>query len=190
MYCKALFLVFIIIFSQSYGAQTPQFIQKYAKTVPPIEPVLSDDCSIMAKKISDYFCTFIPTSKKSVQIKEKEALENKITMIIKEKKALSLLVLGFPFKSTNHEKKCLSAHVDMAEYLSMVTLQTMVNNINSVYPNTHCTIISDGLAYHIDEYDPSYENILAYHDEMNNLLQEFPRPIVHFMGNQQPHLFV
>lgn len=66
----------------------------------------------------------------------------------------------------------------------MITLQTMVDNINKVHPNTHCTIISDGLAYHIDGYDPSYENILTYHEEMDHLIQEFPRLIIYFMENK------
>lgn len=184
-YKTYLCLVFMLIFAKNYSSEEPSFIRQYKDKIPHITDIASNESSnSSAKKIVDYLCKFIPFSKKIVLIKEKETLENKIATIIEKKKPLSLLLLGFPFKSTNHEKKCLSVHVDMGEYLSMITLQTIVNNIHSAYSNTRCIVISDGLAYHIDTYDPSYENILQYHDEMNNITKGFPRRIIHFMANQ------
>ncbi|HLJ31619.1 MAG TPA: L-tyrosine/L-tryptophan isonitrile synthase family protein [Candidatus Babeliales bacterium] len=167
-------LVAVCSYGLIYSSELPLITEKYRKTIPSL--VCNGSAELSAKEkaslITHYLTGFIP-HKKSLAIEGTEQLQNKIKDLIDHEKPLSLLLLGFPFKSTNHEKKCLSDDVDMGEYLALTTLNTVVDNIKQIYPHAHCTIISDGLAYHIEEYDPSYQKIVNYHDQMDKLTQLF-----------------
>src|SRR5581483_6976827 len=156
------------------ASQLPKFVQKYHEKLPCLEKYVDSVLSNQekAQMIAQYCCQFIP-SKPNLIVNGVVALENKLFQLMEQEKQISLVLLGFPFKSTNHEKKCLSAHVDLGEYLSLLTLNSMVHNIQHLYPKVQCTIISDGLSYHIEEYDPAYNEILDYHAVMEKLTNCF-----------------
>ncbi len=178
-----LFLVKIMVttlsllghYSLNHASESPLFIKKYKDNLPNLtnREHYSSSTKNQAKMIVDYLCQFIP-QKKDSNIEGRDKLTNKLNILMENAQPISLILLGFPFKSTNYEKKCLSERVDMGEYLSLITLDTVVHNIKSIYPKTHCTIISDGLAYHIDDYDASYEDIFHYHEAMSSLIKNFP----------------
>src|SRR5579863_9948729 len=137
-----------------YASEQPHIIQKYIATIPTInDQLIITSSSEKANLITQYLINFV-SSKQSLALQGTEKLTNKITKLIEQKKQLSLLLLGFPFKSTNHQKKCLGDEVDLGEYFALITLHTLVKNIKHLYSQTHCTILSDGLAYHIENYDP------------------------------------
>ncbi len=152
-------------------SQLPQCIEKYCNQIPHLQHY--EECFLendqKATILTDYCCLFFP-KRSNLSVNGKDELKKKFLQLMSQEKKIELLLLGFPFKSTNHEKKCLSANVDLGEYLSLVTLSTMICNMQRIYPNVHCTIISDGLAYHIDDYDPSYDEILCYHTAMQKLV--------------------
>src|SRR5204863_6047568 len=165
------FIVCLYIYVPCFSSELPEFVQKYCNKIPHVRQneghVLDDNekACIIAK----YFCLFIP-QKPDLIVDGVDRLRNKLLQTITQEQNISLILLGFPFKSTNHEKKCLSAHVDLGEYLSLVTLNTMMHNIRSIYPKVQCVLISDGLAYHVEDYDPDYNEILNYHMTMEKLV--------------------
>lgn len=163
------------ISSVYYATEIPVFIQKYKQNIPSIS-YNTDKLLTSPEKahlMVDYLCKFMP-DKTSSCLKNTAKLTSKLTDLIDNNKPIVLILLGFPFKSRNHEKKCLSAQVDIGEYLALMTLHCLVQNITLIYPHTHCTIISDGLAYHVDDYDDSYEHIVNYHKQINELMHIFP----------------
>src|SRR5436190_6510749 len=152
----------------------PEFIQKYCQTLPHLQQykdfVLDSDEK--AHIIVEYLCSFFP-QKQPLVIEGCEVLTNKIKCLMQEDKPLLITIKGFPFKSTNHEKQCLGSHVDIGEYLALMTLDTIVNNIALLYPKSHCKIFSDGLAFRVNEHDAPDEEILEYHKELNSLVNSF-----------------
>jgi len=164
---KTIIILLVCTYESSYASELPIFIQKYIQSIPCLE---YDKKAIISAKdkaclIQKYLSSFIPF-KKNLLLKGKTQLEDKLEYLIAHEKQIALVILGFPFKSTNHEKKCLGPNADLGEYLGLTTLTQLTQNVKSVYPNTHCTIISDGLAYHINDYDPSYEDIHNYHEQL------------------------
>src|SRR5579871_802807 len=168
------FILYLWSYGICFSSQVPEFIQKYCRQLPHLQEYQSRALSNEDKAhiIANYCCLFIP-KKPDLCIEGINDLQDKLLELIDQEQKISLVLLGFPFKSTNHEKKCLSAHVDLGEYLSLVTLNAMVHNIKSIYPQVQCTIISDGLSYHIEGYDPSYDEIFAYHKTMEKLMSCF-----------------
>ncbi len=164
----------LTIYNSNYSSELPGFIQKYHSSIPSLEYDSNKSFSPkdQASIIGNYLCKFIPQIK-TLSLNGHDKLENKLEYLITNQKQIQLVILGFPFKSTNHEKKCLSSEADLGEYLGLTTLNQLVYNIKLLYPNTHCAIISDGLAYHINNYDPSYEEIHNYHARINDLTTHF-----------------
>lgn len=157
--------------------QLPLWAEKYKNSLPKLTADNVQDFQIdqKAEMIMDYLCQFFPPrarEKMNGQNKTAE-LTDKIKFIMEQHKPLSFVICGFPFKSPNHENKCLSAHADIGEYLALMTLQTMMENIKIHYKNIYCKIISDGLPFHTI-VDPGYEDILMYHQEIEDLLTFFP----------------
>jgi len=102
-----------------------------------------------------------------------EGLMGKLRCQYQSDQPMKMLLLGFPFKSTNRDLKCISAEVDLGEYLGLMTLQHLADQIGEIYkPGVHVTIVSDGLGYKtaIDESD---DNIERYHTGITKLLAQF-----------------
>jgi pyoverdine/dityrosine biosynthesis protein Dit1 len=167
----------IMVFSSYFScisSQLPGFLQKYCEKIPHLQQyegcVLSNEEK--AHTIVDYLCLFFQ-KKQSLVIEGCEVLANRIKCLMQEEKPLLITIKGFPFKSTNHEKQCLSSHADIGDYIALMTLDIIVQNIGLLYPQVHCKIFSDGLAFRVCEHDAPDEEILEYHDELNGLAHTF-----------------
>jgi pyoverdine/dityrosine biosynthesis protein Dit1 len=65
-----------------------------------------------------------------------------------EKAPLHIVLIGFPPKSTNDQKKVLSKLPDMAERYGLLYLHGLLKKIKQIYPfGTALTIISDGVVF-------------------------------------------
>lgn len=145
----------------------------YQASLPSITPT-----GDIAKDICGFLLEF--NTLKGQEVNGQQLLIEKINQQIETLGPIKMLLLGFPFKSTNHDYKCISHHADMAEYLGLITLQYIADQIKTIYePSIQITIISDGLAYHTD-IDESFENILQYHQDLMTLIKEFPS--INFIG--------
>lgn len=102
----------------------------------------SSDC---AKTLSEFLLS-VSSNKQSAN--DVELLADKLSLQIKANKPLHLVIVGYPFKSTNTDKKVISAQADMGELVGLLTLNHLIREINTVYnPGAVITIYSDGSAY-------------------------------------------
>lgn len=102
-----------------------------------------------------------------------------ITHLIHNNQPLKLLLVGFPFKSSNHEKKTLGKLPDMAERKSLEYLQELLNNIKKVYPSgADLTIFCDGTPY-ANFFGISLQDVVAYENALQRLAQDLPNITLH-----------
>ena len=94
-------------------------------------------------------CAINPKADKTPQplVGKDECIEH-ITNLITGDKPLKLVIVAFPFKSANHERKTLSSLPDMAERKSLEYLQHIMQEIKAVYkPGAQLTIVCDGIPF-------------------------------------------
>jgi L-tyrosine isonitrile synthase len=103
-----------------------------------------------------------------------EALIAKIQGYVDAQVPIPFILIGFPFKSANHEKKVLGALPDMAERRSMEYLNSLAVEIEKIYkPGAVITIICDGMPF--SEYvGNSPETVRAYEITLQRLVQDLP----------------
>lgn len=103
-----------------------------------------------------------------------EALLAKIQGYVDAQVPIPFILVGFPFKSANQEKKVLGALPDMAERRSMEYLNALGIEIEKVYkPGAVITIICDGMPF--GEYvGNSLETVMAYETTLQRLVQDLP----------------
>lgn len=76
-----------------------------------------------------------------------QCLQN-ISYFVTRNKPITMLLVGFPFKSNNVEEKVISTLPDMAERKSLEYLQEIVNEIKKVYsPGAKIMIFCDGIPF-------------------------------------------
>lgn len=161
-----------LVISSSCAMQSPvqESIDRYKESLPTIVVDQSVKSSV-PEQIADYLLKF---RQPDVDMVGKDKLIRKLEAQCEYDQPIQIILLGFPFKSTNREFKCIGPRADMAEYLALMTLQHLADQVQCLYePSIHITIISDGLAYQtvIDETLPT---ILDYHEDIKKLLMYFP----------------
>lgn len=103
-----------------------------------------------------------------------EDLQKKIIAFAKENKPLKFLLVGFPFKSANTEKKVLGSLPDMAERRSLEYLYRCIKSLSAVYPyGVELVIFCDGIPF--AEYLGIPEKIVkAYERVLQKLALDMP----------------
>lgn len=78
----------------------------------------------------------------------KEQCIQRILNFVAFDRPFTMVILSFPFKSGNQEKKVLGSLPDMAERKSLEYLQQIINEINAIYkPGASLTIFCDGIMF-------------------------------------------
>lgn len=95
------------------------------------------------------------------------------------RKPLQLILVAFPFKSPNHDKKTIADLPDMAERKSLEYLQSMLNDIRKVYsPGAHLTIFCDGMPF-APFFNVTTRQVLAYEEALKKLVSDLPDITLH-----------
>lgn len=93
-----------------------------------------------------------------------EAFRSRLEPFVKNGKQIQFLMLGYPFKSTNHYHKTLGTLPDLAEEVSLKQIASFGRAIQSVYgPGAKLTILSDGFMFN-DLLGESERVVDEYHD--------------------------
>ena len=103
-----------------------------------------------------------------------QALQKKINLFAQAMKPLKFLLVGFPFKSTNTEKKVLGILPDMAERRSLEYLNGCIKELNVVYPHgVELVIFCDGIPF-AQYLGISEKTVKAYELELQKLASDMP----------------
>jgi pyoverdine/dityrosine biosynthesis protein Dit1 len=101
-----------------------------------------------------------------------KSLQEKITTFLKQKKPLKFLLVGFPFKSANTEKKVLGQVPDMAERRSLEYLNGCINSLKAIYPyGVELIIFCDGIPF-CEFFGISTETVKLYEQGLQKLVQD------------------
>jgi len=115
--------------------------------------------------------TFDATPKPIIGISECIA---QIATLIAQKQPINMFVVGFPFKSPNHEKKTIGDLPDMAERKSLEYLQGILEEIKTVYsPGAQLRIFIDGIMF-AEFVGLSPQTVLAYENALQHLIADLP----------------
>jgi len=97
-----------------------------------------------------------------------------IARFVAQEKPINMLVVSFPFKSRNHEKKTVGDLPDMAERKSLEYMQEILEKIKTVYqPGAQLTVFCDGIAF-AQFLDISQPMVLAYEKTLKQLGADLP----------------
>lgn len=103
-----------------------------------------------------------------------QTLQKRISIFAKEMKPLKFLLVGFPFKSTNTEKKVLGNLPDMAERRSLEYLNGCIKELNAVYPHgVELVIFCDGIPF-AKYLGISERTVKDYERELQKLTSDIP----------------
>ena len=103
-----------------------------------------------------------------------DSLQKKIASFFAKKQPLKFLLVGFPFKSANTEKKVLGQMPDMAERRSLEYLHSCIKAIKTVYPyGLELIIFCDGIPF-CEYFGISIQTVKAYEIGLQKLAQDFP----------------
>ena len=95
-------------------------------------------------------------------------LATRIVGMMATEQPISMVIPGFPCKSTNKKDKVLSGDIDLGEFFGLITLNHICMEIGTIYPpGARISIIPDGAAYlGLLEIDPKeyeqYQSSLAH----------------------------
>ncbi len=102
----------------------------------------------------------IDTTPQAIQGVE-QCIQN-ITHFVAYNRPIQMLLVGFPFKSSNREQKVLGHLPDMAERKSLEYLQEMLNKIKKAYkPGAKVLIFCDGIPF-ADLFEIPIADVIAY----------------------------
>lgn len=88
------------------------------------------------------------SQKGSIPFKGFEHIQAKIQAALQQNRLIKLNLVGFPFKSTNTERKVLGSQLDAAERYSLDYLNTMLKEISKIYaPGAVLTVFMDGMVF-------------------------------------------
>ena len=103
-----------------------------------------------------------------------KSLQEKITKLVGLKKPLKFLLVGFPFKSANIEKKVLGQVPDMAERRSLEYLYGCIKALKAAYPHgVELVIFCDGIPF-CEYLGISAETVKLYEQGLQKLVQDMP----------------
>lgn len=99
-------------------------------------------------------------------------LEKQILEFVKNNLPIKIRMIGFPFKSTNIEQKVISNSPDMAERHSLEYLQSILKQLNDIYPKgVQLILICDGSAFS-DLLGIPDETIVEYEQSLKRLASD------------------
>ncbi len=104
----------------------------------------------MSAQVLDVFEGFrMPPSKiNEWETGGRDMLATQLEPFIANNRTIEFLMLGYPFKSTNHRDKTLSTLPDLAEEVSMKNFERFGQEIQKVYtPGVKVTLLSDGFVF-------------------------------------------
>ena len=108
--------------------------------------------------------------------------KKKLKKAVSSGRKLQLFLVGFPFKSRNHQDKVLSGKVDMAEYNTLKFLNEFLVQICKHYKlGAHLTILLDGSAFS-DLFGVSLAEMQHYEKDLKKLAACFPN--ISIVGSQ------
>lgn len=91
-------------------------------------------------------------------------LSSKIAQFVNNDREIQFLMLGYPFKSTNHVHKTLGTLPDLAEQASLEQIARFGQAVQAVYPRgVKLTILSDGFVFN-DILGESESVVDTYHE--------------------------
>lgn len=97
-----------------------------------------------------------------------------IANVVKRKEPVNMIIIGFPFKSPNHDKKTVSSLPDLAERKSLEYLQGILDEIKNVYePGATITIFCDGIPF-ASFFGISFDDVIAYEKALKSLAADLP----------------
>lgn len=103
-----------------------------------------------------------------------EQCKENIAHFVEKNIPFRMLLVGFPFKSANIDKKVLGYLPDMAERKSLEYLQSILNEIKKVYkPGAHILIYCDGIPF-AEFFDVPFDHVVAYEDALGKLVYDLP----------------
>lgn len=103
-----------------------------------------------------------------------EAFEDKIRTFVAKEQRIEFYLVGFPFKSGNHEKKTLSPLPDMAERSAFIYLNTLIKDVAKIYdPGMRITIICDGATFS-DILGIPDQHLVDYERSLCQLISDMP----------------
>jgi pyoverdine/dityrosine biosynthesis protein Dit1 len=103
-----------------------------------------------------------------------KSLQEKITKLLECKKPLKFLLVGFPFKSANTEKKVLGQVPDMAERRSLEYLYGCIKSLKKAYPyGVEFVIFCDGIPF-CEYLGISVQTVKLYEQGLQKLVQDMP----------------
>jgi L-tyrosine isonitrile synthase len=100
-------------------------------------------------------------------------IEN-LAYFVRKNRPINMLLVGFPFKSCNQEKKVLGKLPDMAERKSLEYLQQICNEIKQVYaPGAKILIFCDGIPF-AEFFGIDLADVVAYEKALEQLRIDLP----------------
>lgn len=121
-----------------------------------------------------------PTPLDQYESKGKEILRNKIAGYVSDNKPLRFVMLGFPFKSTNHRDKVLGSDTDLGEDLTIKNFALFNQQIQTSYkPGIVLNMVSDGFVFN-DILGVSPAEVEAYKEQSMDLTTTHQAPVQWF----------
>lgn len=115
----------------------------------------------------------------------REALIEKLAPFVSSGKTIQFVMLGYPFKSTNHRDKTIGEMPDMAEEVSIQNFRRFGQAISQVHPaGVQLNIASDGYVFNdlLEEKDQVVE---AYGEFVKAMTQDTPVSLFNLMDFYQ-----
>jgi pyoverdine/dityrosine biosynthesis protein Dit1 len=103
-----------------------------------------------------------------------EACIENIALFVRENKPIHMLLVGFPFKSHNQEKKVIGSKLDLAERKSLEYLQEMLSRIKTIYrPGAKILIFCDGIPF-AEYFGIPQADVVAYEHDLKTITSDLP----------------
>lgn len=101
-----------------------------------------------------------------------DTIKTAILPFIQENKSIQMTMAGFPFKSIS-QKKCIGDDPDMAEFISLNHLNSIIKEIKKEYnPGAKLTIFNDGLMFTPIVVNPSDEKAVKYVQKIRKMIKQ------------------
>lgn len=99
---------------------------------------------------------------------------NNIAHFVARAQPVQFVLVGFPFKSGNSEKKVIGFLPDMAERKSLEYLQQITDAVKAVYaPGANVLIYCDGVPF-ADTLGIPVANVMAYEQALKTMVKDLP----------------
>lgn len=106
-----------------------------------------------------------------------EVLRSKLEPFVNNGREIQFLMLGYPFKSTNHQHKTLGTLPDLAEEVSLKQIASFGSAVRAVYPKgLKLTVLSDGFVFN-DLLGEDEGVVDRYHDVTLGMAKDAQAPV-------------